>query len=169
MNSNTGRLLNCTSQNEDCLQIEAMTNILYGVHTYGTSFGTLMRNFVGLSNFTSFSLTKDVYHAYSDAKKSGFDKMCKAFKPKEKAMHEYFTKLSAALGFQQSEFGSLFDVPSMVGIIDDLYYPLIQQSFYYSRCEDNINLTLNDMTYCANKWDSSMKEIKLSEGEPFNN
>ena len=146
-----------------------MTNILYEMDYVHTSFGTLMRNFVGLSNFTSFSLTKDVYHAYSDAKKSGFDKMCKGFKPKEKAMHEYFTKLSAALGFQQSEFVSLFDVPSMVGIIDNLYYPPIQQSFYYSRCVDNVNLTLKDMRSCAEKWVSSTKEIKLSEGEPFNN
>ena len=169
-NLKAGGLLNCTYENKECLEIESMMKLMDEMDNMCQSFGTFMRNFVSLSNFYSFSDTKIVFDIYMDAMMSGSDNICGSLKPKEKFMHQYFAKLSAALGFDQSELVSLFDVPSIVGTIDeaDLTMPLIHQSFYYSQCEDNVNLTWEDMTSCANKWFKSMRRMRLNEGKHFN-
>lgn len=76
------------------------------------SFGSFLRNF-GMLKFDTLSSTKTLpeilkvkeYDIY-------YGNICDfLLQPKEKKMHEYFTNLSKAIGFNESEAISLYDLP----------------------------------------------------------
>ena len=102
--------------------------------------GTLLRNFVELSNFNSFSSYKALFDVEMDSVLfGGKANVCEDLKTKEKWLHQIFKNLSQLVGFDDSEAKSIYEIPSMLSDADseDLYLGSISKIPYYSRCEIN--------------------------------
>ena len=97
------------------LEVITLLNKLY---EFDNGFGTLLRNFIRLSNFDSFSFSKELLHIYINEVLFGkLEKICENLKPHEKQLHDILANVSHAVaGFQANESMSVYDIP---GILSD--------------------------------------------------
>ena len=159
---------NCTL-NEECTKNEVMAELLFEIsNRLGyLQFGSFIRNFVGLSNFDSLSLTELLFFAYFGDE----TKACNSLKTEEKNIHQYFADLSQVLGFDKSEQMSLYDIPginkAMVVDLDILRWGNdVRNSFIYSRCQDDDN---DFNRFCEKEWEiySNRYWDRVNEGKHF--
>ena len=123
--------------------------------------GSLLRNFVDLSNFDSFSQSK----SWHDIRQWFWSKpldYCQALKDNEKIIHEFFSNLSLAIGLDELQKISLYDIPgilSRIRVHSVLQNPKLQSSFYFTRCQNKEDVKFKQE--CADEWNSFLsKEIK---------
>ena len=124
-------------------------------------FGSLLRNFVDLSNFDSFSQSK----SWHDIRQWFWSKpldYCQALKDNEKIIHEFFSNISLAIGLDELQKISLYDIPGILSRIRVQYVlqnPKLQSSFYFTRCQNKEDVKFKQE--CADEWHFFLsKEIK---------
>ena len=125
-------------------------------------FGTLLRNFVELSSFNSFSSNKALYELWVDAVLfNGKENYCQDLKTKEKWLHQVFKNLSLLVGFDETEATSVFEIPSLIsdGDYDELRLGSIPKVAYYSRCE--VNKTFRNVEKSLIFWNKYVENNKL--------
>ena len=124
-------------------------------------FGSLLRNFVDLSNFDSFSQSKSWHDTWQWFWSKPLD-YCKALKENEKIIHEFFSNISLAIGLDELQKISLYDIPGILSRIRVQYVlqnPKLQSSFYFTRCQNKEDVKFKQE--CADEWNSFLsKEIK---------
>ena len=146
-----------------------LVKLLYELTSTKQGFGSLVRNYGHLESSHSFGLSKTI----NDLGLNQFDDICSILTSNEMKLHEYFTKLSTSIGFDETEAISLYDMPAIFGsIIGEDNWPLLMpQTFIYSRCMDyNQNmkkefgsyLSVDDFDYsqsCLQKFYQYFKNI----------
>ena len=150
---------NCTSP-EECLKIEISLEMINEVHYLQQGFGTILRNYVELSNLESFSSTKSIYDLYLDKVAFGdSDNYCEDWNIDEQKMHKFFTDLSQLIGFDKNEQVSLYELPGMLTYAngDELYLGNMATSAYFSRCK--YGLAYDDLRKCKNVWEHYVENI----------
>ena len=143
----------CTST-EECLKIEISLEMIKEVHYLQQGFGTVLRNYVELSNLDSFSSTKSIYDIYLDKVAFGdSDNYCEDWNIDEQNMHKFFTHLSQLIGFDNNEQVDLYELPGMLTYAndDELYLGNMATSAYFSRCK--YGLPYDDLRKCKNVWE----------------
>ena len=133
-------------------------------------FGTVLRNFVELSNFNSLSLNRALFDMYLNKMIFGMKNYCENLKENEKKLHGFFSKLSNLIGFEESESISLYDVPGIVSdvkSVDELSLGAFPKNFFFSRCQFG-HETFEEVENCSRSWKAyvnAMMEDKTGLGK----
>ena len=158
----------------DCKYLEYCinVNIILGVidilgvgHQFG--FGTMLRNFIELTAFDSFSSNKNLFDIHFDKVLFGdLNNYCEHLKPEERNVHKIFTNLSRDIaGFDANESLSAYEIPGILAdpTKDELYFGTISKSFYYSRCEQPV-FKHKDLQFCTKIWNDYI-QIFLNQSQ----
>ena len=134
------------------LEVITLLNKLY---EFDNGFGTLLRNFIRLSNFDSFSFSKELLHIYINEVLFGkLEKICENLKPHEKQLHGTLANISQVVaGFQVNELMSAYDIPGILSDVtseDELSVGSLPKSFFHSRCQ--YGFENKDLRKCFYKW-----------------
>ena len=158
--------MNCTSL-ENCTNIEVILEILYSfIGFFPEGFGTMLRNYIDLSNFDSFSSRQDLFKIqFENVFLGSMNSYCEHLKSEEKKLHQMLEKLSNVIGFSTSEAISLYEIPAMLSdpasdtghSKDELLLGSMAKSFFYSRCK--FDLKYEDLGKCANVWINHVENI----------
>ena len=120
--------------------------------------GSLLRNFVELSGFDSFSQSKRWNDILQWFWSNPLD-YCQALKENEKTLHELFSNMSMAIGFDAIQKMSLYDIPGILSRVRGHYVlqnPNLQSSFYFTRCQNKENIKF--IKECAYEWNSFLSK-----------
>ena len=110
------------------------------------------------NNLTSFH-TATVFQLRAQLGKRVVDP-CHILSDKEKFLHLIFTNFSKAVGFNDSELVSLYDLPAMLANPGTTHESLTQ-ALLYSRCKNNdTNYILYEVLDCQEEWDNYISETK---------
>ena len=150
------------------MKIEIILQIMYslaGGKFAQQGFGTLLRNFIGLSPFDSFSVRKKLFDIHFDKVIFGnMENFCEHLKQEEEKLHEIFINISTILGFSISEAMSLYEIPAMladpasdISGKDELKFGTMPKSFYYSRCKHGSKY--GDLEICEKAWHDHMERL----------
>ena len=164
---------NCTN-NEQCLKIEIILELTLKFRWLFEDFGTLLRNFIELSNFDSFKISSGLFDMYFEKVMfGGMSNYCENLKENEMKLHNFFSKLSNLIGFEESESISLYDIPGIlsdVKSLDELSIGALPKSFYFTRCKYGHD-KYDQVENCALLWkkyiDNKLFENKTGAGKTF--
>ena len=161
----------CTDM-EQCLKIDLMLELTRKFDWFYEGFGTVLRNFVELSNFNSFNLNRGLFDMYVEKMIFGMENYCENLKENEKKLHGFFSKLSNLLGFEKSESISLYDVPGIVSDVksfDELVIGALPKNFFYSRCSFGHEY-YPEVENCSRSWKdyvNALMENKTGLGKAY--
>ena len=147
-----------------CLKGEMITRILIEMSKKGTPFGFLMRNFMEIINFRSFSQMESILALEYDLW-FGLDfdkeKICDYLTKNEKFVHEYFSNLSLSVNFSKNELNDLYELPGLLGTLveipweyDSTGYGFDMKLFqvpFSTICNKDPSISIDNITQCGFK------------------
>ena len=148
-----------------CMKIEIILRVLYTMAIgFHEGLGTLLRNFIDLSPFDSFSTRKKLFNIHFDKVIFGnMENFCQHLKQEEIKLHEIFVNVSTIMGFSTSEAMSLYEIPAMLADPssdngkDELRHGSMPKSFYYSRCK--YGSKYEDLEMCETVWHDYVENL----------
>jgi hypothetical protein len=125
-------------------------------------FGSFLRNFGNLSKEAS-SLSAGV--SFED-----LTYKCGDLKKMDNFLHGYFTELAHLVEIEKNLTVSLFDIPSMISLLDDASFndPTVRQAFLYTHCNNDKKLAMHFDLHCYGVWNEYMsgKEVHPCDLNP---
>ena len=142
----------------ECLKTEKVTRLLIEMTGVKIQLGTLMRNFMELGKFWSFSQIKSLLDLDVELI-FAFDEetLCDYLGEEELFTHKYFSNLSRLADFDMSELNNLYELPGKLGTLIEKTGEYIPDAFdlqmfqvpFSSICMDDSTTPYINFTYCS--------------------
>ena len=144
---------NCTDAT--CLKVMAISNLMYEfkhASDYNIYIGSFLRYIIPHLRYDSFHPTRN-YLSMSTCyrfKRFCMNNRCNLMKEGEKYLHDLFSNMSISIGF--GEKLSLYELPSLLAITENMFDNDIRQTFTHTRCQKYSNFSMNGFYRCAKIW-----------------
>ena len=142
----------CPTSTKACKNVSAMWKLTYTLAKSPLKLGTFLKNTVHNHEFVSFDMKNKIQDVEKRFKLGQYSDVCKTMVKKEKDLHEYLTALAKAVGFEESEQVSLYELPALLSqaASTDNWPPVMNQLFLYTLCQKDYDAPDSDYSYYTN-------------------